>query len=176
MGGLAESCRIPVLPYKHAPKWNSTMNKQHEPFTVAFDTQETTAGCGVRHRDLALCGAATVNTMIVRGREPVCFPPPARKIRFRIVVRHVGHLGNTVDNSLDAYMLLRYSGQVMTPSTFPPRLTFPTSQSANWLGELCLSTLSSSGWVPPFYPPMSRWEFLSSRWRVNMSAPLVVCP
>lgn len=95
MGGLAESCRIPVLPYKHASKWNSTMYKQHEPFNVAFDAQDTTAGCGVRHKDLAFYSAATVNTMIVRGGELVCFPPPARKIRFRIVVRDVGHLGNT---------------------------------------------------------------------------------
>ena len=68
------------------------MYKQREPFTVTFDT---IAGYGVQHGDLASCSAAIMNTVIVRGAEPVCFPPPARKIQFRIVVRDVGHFWKT---------------------------------------------------------------------------------
>lgn len=71
------------------------MYKQHEPFTVTFDTWGTTAGSGVQHGDLASYSAVVMNTVIVRGEEPVCFPPPTKKIQFRIVVRHFEHFWNT---------------------------------------------------------------------------------
>jgi len=140
---LVGPIKIPIIQYKHASKWNAAIYKQSDPFTVTFDTRGMT-GCGVQYRDLTLRSAAIMNAVIVCGGEPVCFPHPGRKIQFRIVVRCVGHFCNTVDGSPDAYMLLRYSGRVMAMSIFPPPSTFMGSQSANWLEESRLSTLSSS--------------------------------
>ena len=91
MDGLARPRRIDILEYKHTSKWNTTLYRQPEPFTVTFDTRDTTAGCGVQHNDLANHSAAIMNTVIVRGGEPVRFPHSGRKIQFRIVVRCVGH-------------------------------------------------------------------------------------
>ncbi|KAF9649655.1 hypothetical protein BDM02DRAFT_3113504 [Thelephora ganbajun] len=76
---------VPILPYKHASKWNTTMYRQHEPFTVTFDTRGMSAGYGVQHGDLSSYSAAIMNTVIVCGGEPVCFPTPSRKIQLRIV-------------------------------------------------------------------------------------------
>lgn len=70
------------------------MYKQREPFTVTFDTRGAMAGYGVQHEDLASYSAGIMSTVIIGGGEPVCFPPPCRKIQFRIVVRYIGHLGN----------------------------------------------------------------------------------
>lgn len=81
---------VPIIPYKRASKWNSTVYKQREPFTVTFDTRGMTAGYGVQHGDLASYSAVIMSTVIVRGEESVCFPPPAKKIQFRIVVRCIG--------------------------------------------------------------------------------------
>lgn len=71
------------------------MYKQHEPFIVAFDTQGATAGRGVQHQHLSSYSVVTMNTVIVHGERIVCFPHPGRKIQFRIVVRDVGHSGDT---------------------------------------------------------------------------------
>ena len=71
------------------------MYKQREPFTVTFDTCGAMAGYGVRHEDLVSYSPWIMNTVIIRGGEPVCFPPPCRKIQFRIVVRYIRHLGNS---------------------------------------------------------------------------------
>ena len=82
---------IPVLPYKHASKWNATMYKQSEPFTITFDAHGTPAGHGILHGYLTSHSAAIMSSMIVRGGEPACFPTSSRKIQLRIVVRHAGH-------------------------------------------------------------------------------------
>jgi len=80
---------IPVLLYKHASKWNSTIYKHSEPFTVAFDTHGTLPGYGVHHGELASYSAALMSSTIVCGGELVDFPNPNRKIQFRIVVRRI---------------------------------------------------------------------------------------
>jgi hypothetical protein len=144
----SEPRQVPVLPYKHASKWNSTMYKHPEPLTITFDTCDMPAGYGVQHADLASYSAALMNSVLVRGGEPVHFPTATRKIQLRIVVCSIGHLHASVDSSPDAYISLFHSGPAMTMSIFPRSLMFTKSPPANWLGGSRRSTPSSSRFAP----------------------------
>jgi hypothetical protein len=95
---------VPILPYKHASKWNSAMYKHHEPFTVIFDTYGMSAGYGVKHGDFATRSAAVMSTIVVRGGDPVCFPTQ-RKIQFRIVVGSIRIFEPLADSSPDVFIL-----------------------------------------------------------------------
>ena len=142
---------IPILLYKHASKWNSTMYKHPEPFSVAFDTHGTLPGYGVHHGELVSHSAAMMSSSIVCGGELVNFPTQCRKIQFRIVVRCTRPLRTTGGQLPDTYILSCCSGPVMTPSTFPRRSIFRESPSANWQEALHHSTPSSSRFVPCLY-------------------------
>lgn len=82
---------VPIIPYKHASKWNSTIYKQGDPFTVNFDTHGMPSGFGVKHGDLASYSASIMNTVIVRGGDPVFFPARGKRIQFRIVVGFIAN-------------------------------------------------------------------------------------
>lgn len=83
------SCLVPILPYKRASKWNSTINKQSQPFIVAFETEGMSDGGGVSCEALVSQSATAVTRMVVRGGEPVHFPDQRKKIQLRIVVGHI---------------------------------------------------------------------------------------
>src|SRR5882757_1313798 len=90
---------VPILPYKHASKWNSTVNKHHEPFAVAFNPRGMIPGYGVQHEYLVYHSTTILDSMIIRGGEPVGFPSPGRKIQFRIVVCCSGRIPHRCNNS-----------------------------------------------------------------------------
>lgn len=82
---------VPIIPYKRASKWNSTVNKHHDPFVVNFDTRGMPEGYGVKHGDLTSYSLMIMNTVIVRGSDTVRFPP-GKKIQLRIVVSSTGNV------------------------------------------------------------------------------------
>lgn len=91
MGIPAGPRSVPLLRFKHTSKWNSTVGKQHEPFTVSFETQGMPPEYGVKCEDFTFHSAARMAAVVVRGRDPVEFPTPRKKIQLRIVVGYTGH-------------------------------------------------------------------------------------
>ena len=71
------------------------MNHNREPSVVTFNTLGMPEGYGVRHRDLASYSLTIMNTVIAHGSDPVQFPSPVNKIRFRIVVGFIGGFQTT---------------------------------------------------------------------------------
>jgi hypothetical protein len=88
--GPAGARVVPIIPYKHSSKWNSTVGRHREPFVVTFDTRGMPEGYGVKHGDLTSYSLMIMNTVIVRGGDTVRFPTPGKKIQLRIVVSYTG--------------------------------------------------------------------------------------
>lgn len=146
MGGLVGSLKIPIIPY--GSKWKSAVDKPREPFFVKFDTHTED---GVLYRELVSHSAGCLNAMIQNGENPVFFPAQGGKIQFRIVVRNIEH---PVEDSPDAYFLLRYSGPDTRPWTFVRRSILAVSQSPGWQGVSRPFIASSFRWARRLYPPM----------------------
>src|SRR5580698_4104237 len=62
---------VPIRMYRHASKWNSTVNRPHEPFTVTFDTKGMAPRNGVSCKDLVSRSAAVMTAVVVSGGDPV---------------------------------------------------------------------------------------------------------
>ena len=110
---------VPVLPWGHSSKWNVTVNRQTQPFTVAFHTEGVPQGYGIGCSDFALRSAAVMTTMVVDGGNLVHFPNSVKKIQLRIVVS-CSFLDPLTGAFPDECVLSSYSGRGTNRLTFQP--------------------------------------------------------
>ncbi|KAF9779510.1 hypothetical protein BJ322DRAFT_358465 [Thelephora terrestris] len=85
VAGPANVRIVPILPYRHSSKWNSTGGRRRDQFVVTFDKRGMPEGYGVKYVDLASYSPMVMKTAIVRGCDIVRFPTPGKKIQLRIV-------------------------------------------------------------------------------------------
>ena len=74
-----------IIPYRGTSRWISTVDREREPFDVAFQPYCVSAECGVKHTDVAFRGTASMTTTVVPGEDLVGFPGhnnPVLNLRF----------------------------------------------------------------------------------------------
>jgi hypothetical protein len=107
---------VPIIPFKRASKWDATVNKPRDAFTVHFGESNMTPERGVDMGKVRGRSAQMLTTEVVRGGEIVGFPSSGKKVQLRIVVSDTHKFVPPVGDPPDPTQS-RHSGPAMTSTS-----------------------------------------------------------